>query len=210
MTSVPTTVRFHEVGGLDVIRPEVGDIGRPGPGEVRLTIDAIGLNRAEAAFRGGQYIVKPTLPSLLGTEACGRIAEIGADVAGWRVGDRVIAMALFPVAIELGVHWLGPLADALDMWAAGVFARRLAPSLSMKPSDYIARNVRVTPFNIVEPIELYFTRYPHLARCFCFSTDYPHVEGGKDIRSKVEERLRPLGADVDDGYLRGNARLPFN
>src|ERR1700761_1766961 len=38
-------------------------------------------------------------------------------------------------AIELGAHWLGPLADNLDMWAEKVFARRIAGLLSLRPSE---------------------------------------------------------------------------
>lgn len=44
-------VRFHEFGGPEVLRYESLEVGEPGAGEVRLRIEAIGLNRAEAAFR---------------------------------------------------------------------------------------------------------------------------------------------------------------
>ena len=43
-------------------------------------------------------------------------------------------------AIELGAHWLGPLADSLDMWATKVFARRMQSTISMQPSEYLARD----------------------------------------------------------------------
>jgi predicted TIM-barrel fold metal-dependent hydrolase len=104
-------------------------------------------------------------------------------------------------AIELGAHWLGPLADNLDMWAEKVFARRISDVLSLKPSQYLARNVRVTPHNIVEPIDLFFTRYPHLASCYCYSTDYPHLEGGAHVNRKVYEMLAPLGEEVLENYF---------
>ena len=104
-------------------------------------------------------------------------------------------------AIELGAHWLGPLADNLDMWAEKVFARRLAETLSMKPSEYLARNVRVTPHNIVEPVDAFFERYPHLANCYCYSTDYPHLEGGAHINAKMYEMLAPLGEEVLERYF---------
>ena len=109
-------------------------------------------------------------------------------------------------AIELGAHWLGPLADNLDMWAEKVFARRLADSLSLKPSDYIARNVRVTPTSIVEPVDAFFTRYPHLADCYCYSTDYPHLEGGAHINVSLAALLAPLGEGVMERYFAGNGR----
>lgn len=104
-------------------------------------------------------------------------------------------------AIELGAHWLGPLADNLDMWAEKVFARRIKDVLRLKPSEYIARNVRVTPHSIVEPVDLFFRRYPNLATCYCYSTDYPHIEGGTHISRKLHDMLAPLGDGVLNKYF---------
>jgi predicted TIM-barrel fold metal-dependent hydrolase len=104
-------------------------------------------------------------------------------------------------AIELGAHWLGPLADNLDMWATKVFARRLKPTLSKLPSAYLARNVRVTPHNMIEPVAEFMTRYPHLASCYCYSTDYPHLEGGAFVRDKVHAMLAPLGDAALEKYF---------
>jgi predicted TIM-barrel fold metal-dependent hydrolase len=107
-------------------------------------------------------------------------------------------------AIELGAHWLGPLADNLDMWVEKVFARRIKERLPLKPSAYLARNVRVTPHNVVEPVAEFFTRYPHLADCYCYSTDYPHVEGGQHINGRMHEALTPLGGEVLERYFAQN------
>ncbi|MBW8783787.1 MAG: amidohydrolase family protein [Novosphingobium sp.] len=107
-------------------------------------------------------------------------------------------------AIELGAHWLGPLADYLDMWVEKVFARRIKGTLSLKPSEYLARNVRVTPHNIVEPVDRFFERYPHLATCYCYSTDYPHIEGGAHIKDKVLAMLAPLGPKRLEQYFATN------
>ena len=104
-------------------------------------------------------------------------------------------------AIELGAHWLGPLADNLDMWIEKAFARRMKGILSLKPSEYLARNVRVTPHNIVEPVERFFARHPNLADCYCYSTDYPHVEGGTHINRKMYDSLAPLGDDILRKYF---------
>jgi NADPH:quinone reductase-like Zn-dependent oxidoreductase len=49
-------VRFHEPGGPEVLRIEDLPPRDPGPGEVRLRVEAIGLNRAEVLFRSGQYL----------------------------------------------------------------------------------------------------------------------------------------------------------
>jgi predicted TIM-barrel fold metal-dependent hydrolase len=110
-------------------------------------------------------------------------------------------------AIELGAGWLGPLADNLDMWARDVYATRLKPFISMLPSEYLARNVRVTPFNNIEKVEAYMARYPHLQTSYCYSTDYPHIEGGTDIKRKFWERISPMGADVAENFFARNAEL---
>ncbi len=44
-------VRFHQTGGPEVLRIEELDVGVPGPGEIRVRVEAIGLNRAESMFR---------------------------------------------------------------------------------------------------------------------------------------------------------------
>jgi NADPH:quinone reductase-like Zn-dependent oxidoreductase len=93
-------VRFHENGGPEVLRVEEGDPGEPGPGEVLLKIDAIGLNRSEAAFRGGHYLVKAPLPCKVGIEASGTITKVGAGVEGWAVGDAVNALLKIPEGID--------------------------------------------------------------------------------------------------------------
>lgn len=110
-------------------------------------------------------------------------------------------------AIEVGAGWLGPLADNLDMWAGTVHRDRLRPFLSMPPSAYLARNVRVTPYNDIEPIELYLERYPHLASCYCYATDYPHIEGGKDSLARATARIAHLGHDVVEQFITTNGEL---
>jgi len=109
-------------------------------------------------------------------------------------------------AIELGSHWLGPLAENLDMWIDKVFAQRMKDVLPLKPSEYIARNVRVTPWNTIEPVGDFFERYPHLANCYCYSTDYPHIEGGNHVNSKVFDMLEPLGSDILNKYFVDNGK----
>ena len=69
------------------------DVGRPGQGEVVVSIDAFPINPADLLTITGGYAVKPDLPAALGAEATGRIAAIGADVSGLEIGDRVIILA---------------------------------------------------------------------------------------------------------------------
>ena len=86
---MPQVVRFHETGGAEVLRVEDLPLTEPGTGEVRLKVEAIGLNRAEVMFRQGQYLETPDLPSRLGYEAAGIIDAVGPGSSGIKSGDRV-------------------------------------------------------------------------------------------------------------------------
>jgi NADPH:quinone reductase-like Zn-dependent oxidoreductase len=88
-------VRVHQPGGPEVLRIEDLEAGEPGPGEVRIAVEAIGLNRAEAAFRSGQYLFTPKLPTLIGYEGVGVIEAVGPDVKGFRPGERVCVVPSF-------------------------------------------------------------------------------------------------------------------
>jgi predicted TIM-barrel fold metal-dependent hydrolase len=110
-------------------------------------------------------------------------------------------------AIEIGAGWLGPWADNLDMWARDVYSVRMAPFISKLPSEYIAENVRVTPFNNIEPIDKYLAQFPRLQTSYCWSTDYPHIEGGKDIKRKFLKLLTPMGDEVVQRFFRTNSEL---
>ncbi|MCZ4120977.1 zinc-dependent alcohol dehydrogenase family protein [Streptomyces sp. H39-S7] len=90
------TVRFHEIGGPEVLRLEELEVGEPGPGEARVRVDAIGLNRAEALFRSGRYIQQAkSLPARLGNEAAGVVEAVGPGVAGFHVGQAVSVVPSF-------------------------------------------------------------------------------------------------------------------
>ncbi|MAF96166.1 MAG: quinone oxidoreductase [Rhodospirillaceae bacterium] len=109
-------VRIHETGGPEVLRYEDVDVGDTGPGEVRLKHTAIGLNYIDVYQRSGMYPIGD-LPKTLGMEAAGVIEEIGADVEGFAVGDRVAyAMGLGGYAEERvwGTERLVKLPDGID------------------------------------------------------------------------------------------------
>ena len=108
--------------------------------------------------------------------------------------------------IELSASWVGPLSERLDMWAEQQFRSRLANVLSMRPSEYIARNVRVTPFYF-EPIADYLERYPNLSDIYCYSTDYPHFEGGMESKRVFSEALSGVSPDLRDKFFYRNGAL---
>jgi NADPH:quinone reductase len=88
-------VRFHERGGPEVLRVEELPDRAPGPGEVRLRVEAIGLNRSDLQFRQGVYIEQPALPSRLGYEAVGVVEAVGDGVTSVEVGARVDTLPAF-------------------------------------------------------------------------------------------------------------------
>ncbi len=88
-------VRFHEIGGPEVLRIEDIEVPPPGKGEVQIRIHALGLNRAESMFRSGQYLEEPKLPARLGYEAAGTVAAIGPGVQGFTIGDAVSVIPSF-------------------------------------------------------------------------------------------------------------------
>jgi NADPH:quinone reductase-like Zn-dependent oxidoreductase len=93
-------VRLHKQGGPEVLEFEDYDVGDPGLGEVRVKIEAIGLNRSEAMYRAGRYPVPVTLPCLMGYEGAGTILALGAGVEGFAVGDKVSIVPKF----QLGTY----------------------------------------------------------------------------------------------------------
>lgn len=87
-------IRFHETGGPEKLLLEDIAIGAPGPGHVRIKVEAVGLNRAEAMYRAGNYPTKPALPSLIGYEGVGTISALGEGVADYAVGQRVCVLPM--------------------------------------------------------------------------------------------------------------------
>ncbi|HEX4146392.1 MAG TPA: zinc-dependent alcohol dehydrogenase family protein [Pirellulales bacterium] len=92
---MPLAVRFHQIGGPEVLKIESVDVPPPGAGEVRIAVKALGLNRAESMFRSGHYLEDPVFPARLGYEAAGTIESIGPGVTGFKVGDAVSTIPAF-------------------------------------------------------------------------------------------------------------------
>jgi NADPH:quinone reductase-like Zn-dependent oxidoreductase len=96
-------VRVHELGEPEVLRIEELDIPAPGAGEVKLRVEAIGLNRSEAMFRKGAYPQKPKLPTPIGYEGVGIVQALGPGVTGFKVGDRVCVVPSYRLG-EYGMY----------------------------------------------------------------------------------------------------------
>lgn len=86
---MPKVVRFHQLGGPEVLKFEDQPVRRPQAGEVRIRVQATGLNRAEAIYIRGQYLEQPRLPSGLGYEAAGIVEEVGPGVEPSLIGRAI-------------------------------------------------------------------------------------------------------------------------
>jgi NADPH2:quinone reductase len=84
---MPHAIRVHQTGKPDVLEWEEVEVGEPGPGQVKIKQEAVGLNFIDVYHRTGLY--KQELPFTPGVEGAGTVESVGAAVANVKKGDRV-------------------------------------------------------------------------------------------------------------------------
>ena len=144
-------VRVHQPGPPEAMQIEDLEIGTPGEGEALVEIQAIGLNRAEAAFRQGQYIAPPSYPARIGYEAAGVLLATGPGVTGFTPGQRVSILpnfrqgaygvyaeqAIVPASSLIAIpDWLGTM-DAAAVWMANFTAMAVLEVGKAGPGDFV-------------------------------------------------------------------------
>ena len=80
-------IQIFEIGGPDQMKLVELDLPEPGPGQVRLRIEAAGVNFIDTYFRAGIYPVP--LPFTPGVEAAGVVDHLGEGAEDFALGDRV-------------------------------------------------------------------------------------------------------------------------
>ena len=88
-------VQFERYGAPEVLQFRNVEIAAPGHKEVRITVRAIGLNRAESMWRLGNYVEEVRLPARLGYEIAGVVDAVGTEVSHVKPGDRVTTIPSF-------------------------------------------------------------------------------------------------------------------
>jgi NADPH2:quinone reductase len=85
-------IQIHETGGPEVLKLAELPIPEPGPGQVLIRVEAIGVNFIEIYFRKGVY--KAALPLTPGSEAAGTVEKLGPGVTGFAAGDAVASVSV--------------------------------------------------------------------------------------------------------------------
>jgi NADPH:quinone reductase-like Zn-dependent oxidoreductase len=94
---MPKVVRFHQLGGPEALTFEDQPSRTPKTNEVRIRVQAVGINRAEALYTRGQYLEQPRLPSGLGYEAAGIVEEVGPGVEPSLIGRAIATVPGFSI-----------------------------------------------------------------------------------------------------------------
>jgi len=138
---------INKTGTPDVLSWEKFDPGTPGPGDVRVTHEAIGLNFIDVYHRTGMYPL-PFLPAVLGLEGAGVVDLVGKDVTEFVKGDRVgyagVPVGAYSEIRCIPAHRLIKLPDAIStrsaasMMLQGMTASYLLTScFKVKPENTI-------------------------------------------------------------------------
>ena len=80
-------VEINKTGGPEVLEVKDISLDKPGPDQVTIEQKAIGLNYIDTYHRSGLYPLK--LPIGLGLEGAGVITDVGDNVKGFKVGDKI-------------------------------------------------------------------------------------------------------------------------
>ncbi|MFL5290310.1 MAG: quinone oxidoreductase family protein [Myxococcales bacterium] len=144
-------IRFHEIGGPEVLKYQDVEVGNPGAGEVKLRHVAIGLNYADTYFRNGTYRVP--LPAGIGVEASGVVQAIGKDVTNVVVGDRVTYTGFVNTLGAYSTERLVPAAPLIKLPAAIPCVTAAAMTMRGLTAAYLLR--RIYPFRAGETILLH-------------------------------------------------------
>lgn len=85
--------RIHAYGGPEVFRIEEAPEPHCGPRDLLIDVHAAAINPIDAKIRQGtqRVVIRKTMPTILGMDVSGVVAQVGAEVQGFEVGDEVFS-----------------------------------------------------------------------------------------------------------------------
>ncbi|KUE89591.1 quinone oxidoreductase [Cupriavidus necator] len=139
-------IRIEQTGGPEVMQWVDVEVGEPGPGQLRVRHEAVGLNYIDVYFRTGLY--KQPLPGGLGMEGAGVVEAVGEGVRHVAVGDRVAyagrptgayaQVRVMPADIVVRLPDAIPFDTAAAMMLQGLTAQYLIrDSYKVQPGDTV-------------------------------------------------------------------------
>jgi NADPH:quinone reductase-like Zn-dependent oxidoreductase len=190
-------VVLHEYGGSSKLKYEDFADPTPGPGELLVRVQAVSLNPIDWKMRSG--VVKEyfpvNFPGILGRDVAGIVREIGPDVKGFKVGDRVFALAQATYA-ELCVVKATDLAlipDGLDITTAAAI-----PLVSLTGDQLIRRGTNTQAGQTI----VITGALGSVGRCALFAALEIGAKVIAGVRKKQMDEALTLGAiaaiDLDD------------
>jgi len=119
----------------------------PEPGQVRIAVEASGINFADILARRGAYPEAPKPPCVLGFEVVGRIDALGPGVSGPEVGQRVLALTRFggyASSVVTSATAVLPLPESMDRGAAAALGTQAVTAylaaehlVRIEPGDHV-------------------------------------------------------------------------
>src|SRR5471032_1852245 len=97
MSTVPaqmTAIVIRSPGGPEVLVPQERPVPAPGPREVLVRVAAAGVNRPDVMQRKGLYPPPPGATDIPGLEIAGEVVALGAKVARWKAGDKLMGLVI--------------------------------------------------------------------------------------------------------------------
>lgn len=119
----------------------------PGPGQVRVAVEAAGVNFVDALFVAGTYQIKVPPPFTPGSELAGTVVEVGPDVDGIAVGDRIISslgLGAWSDEVTIPAEGTTPVPDGLDAAVAAALVQSYCTAWFT-----LTRRTRIAPGEVV-------------------------------------------------------------
>jgi NADPH:quinone reductase-like Zn-dependent oxidoreductase len=176
-------VVFHEHGGPEVLKYEDAPDPKPGRGDVLIEVRATSINHIDIFLRRGMPGVRVPLPKIAGCDAAGIVREIGSDVSGLRVGDRV--------TINPGIS-----CGHCEFCASGFGSQCTTYAMVGEHIDGAYAQLLRVPAHIVLPIPDSLSFEEAAAAPLVFVTAWSMLVGKADIRPGEDVLILGAGAGV--------------
>ena len=139
---------LRRYGGPEVLEADDREVPAPAAGEVRIRQRAIGVNYFDVYLRKGWIPALLPLPGVLGMEAAGSVADVGANVSGLLPGDRVAYLGAAPGAYcsvrTVPADWVVRLPPEVeDDVAAATLLKGITADFVLRDLGRVGRGTRI-------------------------------------------------------------------